>query len=338
MTGRRFERLAVIRRTAPPAHLKRKESRFWECRCDCGSSVVLSSTALVKAQSRSCGCLQRDTLTARNTTHGMTNSRAYRLWLLMKQRCSASSGNTARHYRTKGVSIAPEWFDFERFLADMGEPGPEDTLDRIDNGKGYGPDNCRWATRAEQVVNRTNTIWLEVGGVKKTLTEWAQTAGLKRAALYSRIFTLGWDAERAVSTPASGSRGISGRPSTQKQKARRAVAKALTTGDLVKPTHCSFPGCFREDIEAHHHNGYEDEYVIDVVWVCPGHHRKENERLVEWRGESRTVREWANLLGIPRIRLTARLERNDWVVDDATFATVDLRRRRDALKEHAASE
>jgi hypothetical protein len=59
------------------------------------------------------------------------------------------------YYGGRGITVEdPRWFKFENFLADMGEPPPGLSLDRIDNERGYRKDNCHWVTRSEQMRNR----------------------------------------------------------------------------------------------------------------------------------------------------------------------------------------
>ena len=72
----------------------------------------------------------------------------------MHRRCGDTSGKWARHYQDKGIYVCRRWQDFSAFAEDMGEPPSEKhELDRIDNSKGYCPDNCQWATRDWQTRN-----------------------------------------------------------------------------------------------------------------------------------------------------------------------------------------
>jgi len=111
--------------------------------------------------------------------HNMHKSPAYRRWGYMKSRCTRDP-----KYLRAGITVCARWVDsFENFYADMGPPpSPKHTLDRIDGTKGYSPDNCRWATVAEQNRNlRTNH---RING--ELTVEIAERVGVSRTAIKYR--------------------------------------------------------------------------------------------------------------------------------------------------------
>jgi hypothetical protein len=95
-------------------------------------------------------------------------------------------------------SVCARWASFEAFLEDMGEAPAGMTLDRIDNGKGYAPDNCRWATRTVQSRNTRRRKDYEHAGQRLSLIEWAEALNVSHELLRGRI-RRGWSFEDAIS-------------------------------------------------------------------------------------------------------------------------------------------
>lgn len=102
-----------------------------------------------------------------NSTHGMRYTPEYKAWSGMIWRCSYYNMKDYYSYWLRGIRVCDRWKSFENFYEDMGDhPGEGLSLDRIDNDKGYFPENCRWATKSQQSSNQRFRINTRSIGVK----------------------------------------------------------------------------------------------------------------------------------------------------------------------------
>lgn len=138
--------------------------------------------------------------------HGGKGTRLYAIWKAMKTRCYNPNVAAFPQYGGRGIAICDEWRDnFPAFREWSFANGYADslTIDRIDNNKGYSPDNCRWVTYKEQANNTRRNIVVTLKGETGTVAEMCDKYGISNPFLiYDRITRLGWDAERAFFTPA----------------------------------------------------------------------------------------------------------------------------------------
>ena len=186
--GTRFGKL-VVTGEGPP--MGKRNERSLECVCECGIAVTPLLSNLRKAGgTRSCGCDRAAVLVAQQQagrTHGMRDSKVYSIWHGMKQRCLNPRAKEYKWYGARGIILCEAWHDFEAFYADMGDPpGDEYTIERDEVNGNYELANCRWATMQEQSVNRRDNVYLEHGGVRKTISQWADSLNIPRATLYYR--------------------------------------------------------------------------------------------------------------------------------------------------------
>lgn len=185
MIGKRFGRLTVI----DEAGSAKSGNKLWKCQCDCGNISVVSGSRLRGGYTKSCGCISREILTARNTTHGQRNTRLYRIWHGMKSRCYFSKNPNFADYGARGIIVCDEWLNnFQAFHDWAMANGYQDhlSIDRIDNNGNYCPENCRWATRTEQENNKRNNTPIEIDGRTMNITQWAKVSGVKQQTISYR--------------------------------------------------------------------------------------------------------------------------------------------------------
>lgn len=164
LTGKIFGRLTVLKyiRTT-----QERKNKIWECLCQCGNKIELNSNVMLQGNSLSCGCLRIDTLVERTKTHGDSNKksqyhRLYSIWLNMRTRCNLRNKDKEmfKYWAGKGIMIDEQWKKYQAFKDWAVTNGYKDTLtiNRINGNGNYEPNNCRWATMAEQNRNREQNI------------------------------------------------------------------------------------------------------------------------------------------------------------------------------------
>lgn len=193
LTGKRHERLVVLR--------KADHGRsWWVCKCDCGQITFVRSSNLTSGAVKSCGCLKHK---PHNKTHGESQSKLYRCWTSMIYRCENPKNHAYRWYGERGIKVCKEWQTYENFKewVEKTRPNENCTIDRIDTDGDYCPENCRWVDAKDQANNRRTNIVIEYGGKIMNLMQWSEYLGIDYKLIHNRMFKLGWDFEKAISTP-----------------------------------------------------------------------------------------------------------------------------------------
>lgn len=203
MSGKRYGRLTVLpisesRRNSTGKHTE----LFWLCRCDCGKELYVRADSLRRNLTRSCGCyndeirrLSKPRPSSFPVVHNTNVNRLYRIFNLMHHRCRDKSLNA---YGGKGITVCNEWKTYEPFHEWAMNNGYTDNLsiDRIDNSKGYNPQNCRWVDGKVQANNKTTNHPVTYKGITKNIGQWAQELGIERRTLAYRL-KVGWSVDDA---------------------------------------------------------------------------------------------------------------------------------------------
>jgi len=190
LTGKVFGKLTVLKEAA-----RRNGRIVWLCLCECGNKSIIQTSNLTNGHTKSCQCLRR-------SKNGSSQLDVYNIWKGMIARCHKPQNEAYEDYGGRGIVVCKRWHNIANFIADMKErPSSQHTIDRIDNNKGYSPNNCRWATRVEQGRNKRNNKIIKINGVEKCLSEWVEQYKTQHSMVYARIFRRGWDPVKALTEP-----------------------------------------------------------------------------------------------------------------------------------------
>lgn len=155
---------------------------FVDVVCDCGNKKRYKYSGFKVSNPTHCGCNNA------NIRHGMSKTNLYSSWNSMKNRCNIPKGHHAKYYYEKNIKYCKEWEIFENFRDWAINNGYIDgyTIERIDNSKGYYPENCKWIPKNEQPKNRTTNHLVEIEGTTKPIYKWCEEYGIKWTTFYAR--------------------------------------------------------------------------------------------------------------------------------------------------------
>lgn len=198
LVGKKFNRLLVVKKAG-----RKNYKVMWECVCDCGNTTFVNTFYLINSKIRSCGCLHKEQLIERNTTHNQRHTKLYETWKKMRDRCNRPNATQYKDYGGRGIKVCEEWDkSFQAFYDWSYANGYDDnlTIDRIDNNKGYSPENCRWATYKEQMRNKRTNHIITYKNQSQCISQWCEELNLSYSAVTGRL-RRGWSVEKALSTP-----------------------------------------------------------------------------------------------------------------------------------------
>lgn len=191
ISGQKYGRLTAMKR----AENKKGSKAKWLCRCDCGNETIADSGNLRNGHTKSCGCFNKEVVTERFTTHGLRQTRLYKIWSCIKQRCGNPKNCDFPDYGGRGITICNEWQkDFQAFNDWALANGYTDelTIDRKNVDGNYEPSNCRWANTLGQAQNQrmksTNTSGYIGVDWSKTSNKWKAHITVNRQNIYLGLF------------------------------------------------------------------------------------------------------------------------------------------------------
>ena len=211
LTGMRFGKLVVIARAEDHIQKSGAPKAMWKCKCDCGNECIVYGQALRGGFRIDCGCgsFERHSEISKKTatTHGESNTRLYRVWRAMRERCEVESSHNYHGYGERGISVDPKWEQYKEFRDWANRNGYDEnakrgktTLDRIDVNGNYTPENCRFVDQKTQCRNKRNNYNIKFNGVTKCISDWAKEVNIERLTLRRRLKSE-WPIEKALTTP-----------------------------------------------------------------------------------------------------------------------------------------
>ena len=178
-------------------HKDKHSNKYFQCRCDCGEITLAQGSYIISGRKKSCGCLQKTKRGLSRTPEGVALKGAI-------YRCYNPKYEYYETYGARGISVCQRYRGADgvkNLIQDIGtKPGPEFSIDRIDNDGNYCPGNLQWSTQKQQNNNRTSNRMITYKNESLNLTQWAEKLGINYQALCKRL-DAGWSVKKAFTTP-----------------------------------------------------------------------------------------------------------------------------------------
>lgn len=203
LTGEKYGKLTVLKREGKD----RQKCLLWKCKCDCGNEIIVRGSSLRNSHTQSCGCHKTERLKKTHYIHGKARTKIYKCWKSMIDRCYNENNSSYHNYGGRGIGVCKEWLDGKTGLINFWDWSINNgfdkhlSIDRIDNNKGYAPDNCRWTTMKVQSMNKRNNHNITFQRQTKCMTAWGEDTGLTANCLSARLNHYKWPIEKALTSP-----------------------------------------------------------------------------------------------------------------------------------------
>ena len=175
-----------------PTEKSSRKYRYGLYECQYCNKEFEAQSNNIKHGLKGCGCQRKGI----NKTHGISQNKFYNTWCSMKHRCYNIKREDYKYYGARGITVCEEWLNVSNFVAwcDLTYPNIEDaTLDRINNDKGYSPENCTWSDKTTQAINqriqKNNTSgYVGVTYHKKGIAKWHSSIGINYKVIHIGLF------------------------------------------------------------------------------------------------------------------------------------------------------
>ena len=181
LSGQKFGKLTAIKVVGK----SKKGESIWECLCDCGNITKSTCSNLKRGHTKSCGCYKKICC----VTHHEANTRLYKIWKGIKNRCCNKRTPQYCDYGGRGITVCDQWLkNYINFRDWALANGYEDnlTIDRINNDGNYEPNNCRWVNNKIQSNNRRDNCFITYLGETLTISQWGDRLGIDATTIRAR--------------------------------------------------------------------------------------------------------------------------------------------------------